>query len=151
MGRVWLERAAAGGGRTALGQALRSLQGGVNSESSSEALTLLGRALAMSGDLARAEQVLDQATSRFPVDPEAFRYLAEVAGRRGRVSVSERALLDYAALVRNESLSGRLLARIGQAHMGRGDMQAARAAIGHALDKEPANSVALRLKGRLEQ
>ncbi len=85
VGRVWLERAVRGGGRVELSKALRALQGGVNDDSNSEALTLLGRALAMSGDLARAEQVLERATSRFPVDPEAFRYLADVAERRGRL------------------------------------------------------------------
>lgn len=150
VGRVWLERAERDGGRIELSKALQALQSGVNNDSNSEALTLLGRALALSGDLGRAEQVLDQATSRFPVDPDAFRYLAEVAGRRGHASVSQGALLDYAALVRSESLSAPLLARIGEAHMVRGDMQAARAAVTHALVKEPANGFALGLKSRIQ-
>ena len=150
VGRVWLERAARGGGRVELSKALRALQGGVNNDSSSESLTLLGRALAMSGDLARAEQVLEQAASRFPVDPEAFRQLADVAQRRGRSQVSQRALLEYAALVRSESLSASLLARIAAAHLSHGDTQAARAAIVQALQKEPAHSVALGLRARLQ-
>jgi protein O-GlcNAc transferase len=150
VGRVWLERAARGGGRVELSKALQALQGSVNSDSNSEALTLLGRALAMSGDLGRAEQVLEQAAARFPVDPDAFRVLADVAERRGRASVSQRALLDYAALVRSESLSAPLLARIAQAYMASGDMQAARAAVGNALEKEPNNVAALGLKARLQ-
>ncbi len=150
VGRVWLDRAARGGGRVELSKALQALQGSVNNDSNSEALTLLGRALAMSGDLARAEPVLDQATSRFPVDPDAFRFLADVAERRGRSSVSQRALLDYAALIRNESLSAALLTRIGEAYLARGDMQSARAAVAHALAKEPANPIALGLKSRLQ-
>ena len=150
VGRIWLERANRGGGRVELSKALQALQGGVNNESTSEALTLLGRALTMSGDLGRAEQVLEQATSRFPVDPDAFRFLADVAQRRGRSSISQRALLDYAALVRSENLSAPLLARIGEAYMVRGDTQAARAAITHALQKEPGNIAALGLKARLQ-
>lgn len=150
VGRVWLDRAARGGGRVELSKALQALQGGVNNDSNSEALTLLGRALAMSGDLTRAEQVLVQATSRFPVDPEAFRLLADVAGRKGRAAISQRALLDYAALVRSERLSAALLARIGEAYLARGDMQSARAAVAHALEKEPTNAKALGLRGRLQ-
>lgn len=150
VGRVWLERAVHGGGRVELSKALQALQRGVNNDSSSDALTLLGRALMMSGDWGRAEQVLDQATSRFPVDPEAFRHLADVAARRGRSGVSQRALLDYAALVQSENLGAPLLARIGAAHLKRGDMQAARAAIEHALKKDPDNSLAQDLKERLQ-
>lgn len=150
VGRVWLERAARGGGRVELGKALRALQGGVNNDSSSEALTLLGRALLMSGDAERAEQVLEQAASRFPVDPAAFRYLADVAARRGRSGVSQRALLDYAALVRSDGLSASLLARIGEAHLERRDLPAARAAIEQALEKEPANRLAIQLKRQLQ-
>ncbi len=150
VGRVWLERAARGGGRVELSKAVRALQAGVNNDSGSEAMTLLGRALLMSGELARAEQILEQATARFPVDPESFRYLADVAARRGRSTVSQRALLDYAALVRSDSLSAPLLARIAEAHMARGDLQAARAAVDHALKKDPGNSLALGLKGRLQ-
>lgn len=149
VGRVWLERAVRGGGRVELGKALQALERGVNNDSNSEALTLLGRALAMAGDLGRAEPVLEQATTRFPVDPDAFRFLADVAQRRGRPGVSQRALLDYAALVRSENLSAPLLARIGGAYMARGDMQSARAAVAHALQKEPTNLVALGLKARL--
>ena len=148
VGRVWLERAAAGG-RVELSKALRALQGAVGNDSSSEALTLFGRALLMSGELARAEQVLEQAAVRFPVDPEAFRYLADVAERRGRLNVAEGALLDYAALVQSDTLDAGLLARIGQAHMRHGDTSEARAAVAKALQKDPANRLALGLKGRL--
>ena len=120
---MWLERAVRGGGRVELSKALRALQSGVKDDSNSEALTLLGRALAMSGDLARAEQVLERATSRFPVDPEAFRYLADVAERRGRSSAGQTALLDYAALVRSETLSTSLLVRIADAYIRTGNFK----------------------------
>lgn len=148
VGRVWLERAA-GGGRVELNKALEALQAAVGTDSSSEDLTLLGRALLLAGDLPRAQQVLEQAAVRFPVDPEAFRYLSEVAERRGHLSIAQAALLDYAALVRTEVLTGSLLARLGEVHMRRGDMESARRAIEAALDKEPGNRLALGLKGRL--
>ena len=149
VGRVWLERASRGGGRVELSKALQALQGNVTNDSSSEALTLLGRALLMSGDVARAEQALERATVRFPVDLEAFRYLSDVAARRGRVNASGRALLEYAALVQHETLNANLLARIGEAYLRAGNVEAARAAVGHALTRDPANLSALNLKQRL--
>ena len=148
VGRVWLERAARGG-RVELGKALEALQGAVGSDSNSEALTLFGRALLLAGDLPRAQEVLERAAAQFPVDPEAFRVLSEVAERRGQLQVAQRALLDYAALVRTETLSASILARVGEAHMHRGDMESARRSIERALAKDPANRLALGLKGRL--
>ena len=150
VGQVWLERAARSGGRVELSKALQALQGGVNNDSSSEAWTLLGRALLMSGELVRADQVLQQAAARFPVDPEAYRYLADVAARRGRSEASGRALLDYAALVRAESLGSAMLARIAEAHLGSGNPDAARTAVERALKKDPANVLALGLRDRLQ-
>lgn len=148
VGRVWLERAASGG-RIELSKALEALQGAVGNDSSSEALTLLGRALLMSGDTARAEQVLVQATTRFPVDPDAFRSLADAAERRGHLPVARRALLDYGTLVGIDALGPQLLARLGEVHMRGGDMDAARTAIEAALAKDPGNRLAQGLKGRL--
>lgn len=148
VGRVWLERAERGG-RVELGKALEALQGAVGNDSSSEALTLLGRALLMSGDTARAQQVLEQATTRFPVDPDAFRYLADAAERRGHLPPAGRALLDYATLVGTDTLEAPFLARLAEAHMRLGDMAAARTAIEAALAKDPRNPLAQGLKVRL--
>lgn len=149
VGRVWLERAAAGG-RVELSKALEALQGAVDEKSGSEALTLLGRAHLLGGDLVRAEQTFEKAVAQFPVDPEAFRYLSEVASRRGNHNLAQRALLDYVALVRADTLDAPLLARLGEVHMGRGDHVSARRAIDAALAKEPSNTLALALKGRLQ-
>ena len=52
--------------------------------------------LSQSVDL--AETVLQQATEKRPVDPQAFYYLADAAERRGHSDVARRALLDYRAL-----------------------------------------------------
>lgn len=149
LGRLWLQRAA-GGDRVELGKALEALQNGVAGDSTSEALTLLGRAQLLSGDVRRAEQTLQQATLRFPVDPAAFLYFAQVTQRRGNVAAAHRALIDYAALSPIDSLDPSLLARIGEAHLQQGDLDAARRAIDAALARDPANPLAVGLKKRLQ-
>ena len=98
LGHLWLDRAGQDG-RVELNKALEALRGGVNGDSTSEALTLLGRALLMAGQTGRAERVLRQATLRFPVAPASFRYLAEAAQQRGNAAAARRALADYAALL----------------------------------------------------
>jgi tetratricopeptide (TPR) repeat protein len=145
LGRLWLERAA-DGGRVELNKALEALRNGTNDDSSSGALTLLGRALLLSGEVARAEQTLQRASVRFPVEPSAFLYLADAARRRGRLNLAHRSLIAYAALVPPDSLDGQLLARVAEAHLRAGDHQAARRAIEDTLKKEPTNALALRLK-----
>jgi len=145
LGRLWLDRAA-GGGRVELSKALDALQSGVNDDSSSEALTLLGRALLLSGEVARAEQTLQQASVRFPVDPAAFLFLAEAAQRRGRLNLAHRSLLAYAALVPPDRFSAQLLARVAEAHLRAEDHEAARRTIDAALDKDPTNALALQLQ-----
>ncbi|MBA3295754.1 MAG: tetratricopeptide repeat protein, partial [Acidobacteria bacterium] len=118
LGRVWLERAA-NGDRVELRKALGALEAAVGSDSGSEALTLLGRALLLSGDVGRAEKILQQATARFPVDADAFYYLADVADWRGHLQIAQRALIDFAALERVESpkFDAPLLARLAGAHL----------------------------------
>jgi tetratricopeptide (TPR) repeat protein len=98
LGRVWLESAQASGDRVFLGKALEALDGAVGSEDGSEALTLFGRALMMAGDDELAERMLQQATEKFPVDPLAFFYYADVTERRANPDAARRALLDYQAL-----------------------------------------------------
>src|SRR5262249_7409017 len=103
LGRVWLEIAQARNDRIALTKALGALEGAVGSNNSSEALTLFGRALLMSSDAQTSEHVLQDATEKRPVDPHAFRYLADAAERLGHYAVARRALLDYAVLRGDES------------------------------------------------
>ncbi len=82
LGRVWLEAAERRGDKVALSKALEALQGSATGPSAtSEALTLLGRAELLAGDDEVAERALRQATTTFPVDPAAFRYLANAAER----------------------------------------------------------------------
>jgi tetratricopeptide (TPR) repeat protein len=98
LGRVWLEIAQSRGDRIALSKALGALEGAVGTDDSSEALTLFGRALLMSGDAETAERMLLDATERKPADPLAFAYLADAAERLGHYTVARQALIDFEVL-----------------------------------------------------
>ncbi len=98
LGRVWLEAAQARGDAVALQKALEALERAAAGEGSSEALMLLGRALLLADENERAASVLVDATTKKPLDPSAFYYLADAAERIGNVPVARGALLDYYAL-----------------------------------------------------
>ena len=150
LGRLWLERAERGG-RVELGKALEALESAVGPDSSSEVYTLYGRALMLSGDLARAETTLAQAVTRFPVEPLAFSSLAEVAERRGRPSAAARAWIEFAALEGADSprLTATVLAKVAEAHLRTGDLTAARSALDRARAKDPSNAHVRALELRL--
>ena len=98
LGRVWLDAAQTRGDPVALQKAVQALERGAAAERSSEAQTLLGRALLASGQTDRAAAVLLDATETRPIDPLAFAYLADAAERSGNLAVARGALLDYHAL-----------------------------------------------------
>ena len=150
LGRLWLERAE-NGGRVELRKALGALESAVATDSSSEAFTLYGRALLMAGDVTRAESTLEQAVARFPVDPLAFYYLAEAAERRGRSAAAYRALIEYEALEGPESprLTAATLARIADAHLHTGNVDAARQTLARAQEKDPADPLVRAVAGRV--
>jgi tetratricopeptide (TPR) repeat protein len=102
LGRVWLDSAQAHDDPAALGKALEALQGAVATDDSSEALTLLGRALLLAGDNELAEQILQNATAREPVDRNAFLLLADAAERCDHPGTARRALLDYRTIAGDE-------------------------------------------------
>lgn len=120
LGRVWLEKSQPKGDRVDLSKALGALQNAVGSDDSSEALTLFGRALLLSRSVDLAETVLQQATEKLPVDPQAYYYLADAAERRGHSELALRALLDYRALEGDDLDSRRrgvLYGRLGDLSM----------------------------------
>ena len=120
LGRVWLEAAQAHGDRVALGKALEALEGAVGNDDSSEALTLFGRALLLATDQELAERMLQDATTREPVDPNAFFYLADAAERCDHPRIALQALLDYRTLTGEERDARRGVAmaeRIGNLSM----------------------------------
>jgi tetratricopeptide (TPR) repeat protein len=104
LGRVWLDTAEARNDRVALGKALEALEPlATSADASSEMLMLYGRGMFLSGDVMTAERVLIDATSTLPVEPQAFRYLADAADRAGHEATAREARLRYAALVNEPS------------------------------------------------
>ena len=96
---IWLMMAAEDDDSIALGKAIEALQPLARlPDAPSETLTLLGEALMMAGRVADAERVLQQAVSRQPVTPAAYRYLAAAARRRGHADVAREAEARYARL-----------------------------------------------------
>ena len=99
LGRVWLDDAVVRVDRVALHKALEALQPVASRDGASgETLALYGRALFLAGDTSGAERALSHATTRLPVDPAAFVYLAAAAQRLARGEAAAAALARYAAL-----------------------------------------------------
>ena len=102
LGRLWLEAAEQAQDRVALNKATEALaRVAEQPNATSEALTMYGHALLLSGSIAAAERVLRRATEQFPVEPSAFRYLARAARRQGHISAAQDAEAKHAALVGN--------------------------------------------------
>jgi predicted Zn-dependent protease len=96
---VWLDSAESGGGSASLRKALEALRPvSQRPDTTSEVLTLYGRALMLAGDAAGAERVLQQAVDRLPVESVAFKYLGDAASRLGHHDVARDAAAKYAAL-----------------------------------------------------
>jgi tetratricopeptide (TPR) repeat protein len=108
LGHVWLNIAERRTDATALLKAIEALtEAATHSACRSEALSDLGRALTLSGDLPAAERALRSAVTRLPVAAEAFLRLAAVTERQRRDVEARDALLQYAALVGDrEPLAG---------------------------------------------
>ena len=143
LGRVWLAEAERSGERVNLSKALAALGQAAERQPSSEALALLGRAHLRAGDTRRALAVLQQAASRYPIDPLALPSLAAAAERLGRVELARTALVREAALVGDQG-DPRDVARRFEAIAALcsrlGDEAAARHWLDRALDVEPANA-----------
>jgi tetratricopeptide (TPR) repeat protein len=99
LGRVWLDTAASSQDPVATTNAIEALERAANqADATSETLTLYGRALLLSGDAAGAERVLQQAVARLPLEPAAYRYLADAANHLGHIPIARTAQERYAAL-----------------------------------------------------
>ena len=99
LGRVWLDTAELRNDPVALSKAIEALQPPATSATASgETLTLYGRAMLLSGDAPVAERALLLAAGKTPVEPAAFRYLADAAERLGHTPIARDALLRYVAL-----------------------------------------------------
>ena len=96
LGRLWLE---SGGDAASTRKALAALQPAAERlDASSETLALYGRALYLSGRVEVAERTLQRAVTRTPVDPLAYRYLADAAARLRHPQIARDAEIRYAAL-----------------------------------------------------
>jgi tetratricopeptide (TPR) repeat protein len=99
LGRIWLTSAETQKDLVALGKAIEALQpAAAQAGAASETRALYGRALALSGNMVAAERMLLQAVATVPVDPSAYRYLAEVARRLGHMAVARDSAAKYARL-----------------------------------------------------
>ena len=98
LGRIWLDIAESRGDHVALGKALEALRAVPTASATSEGLTSLGRALALDGESEGARRVLRLATERFPVEPTAFLYLANLEQSGDNPGHAQRSRRRYRAL-----------------------------------------------------
>jgi tetratricopeptide (TPR) repeat protein len=99
LGRVWLERALAKNDRVDLSKALEALERVASTPgATSEVLTLYGRALLQDGEPDVAERILQQASTRYPVEPTSLVYYAQAAERQNHLDAARQALMDYTSL-----------------------------------------------------
>jgi tetratricopeptide (TPR) repeat protein len=104
IGQVWLDTAQSRGDRVALRKAREALARVASGPgASSDLLVLYGRALLMDGDAEAAERALQQATTRFPVEPAAFLLYASTAERRSHAEAALNALIRYEGLVTTDA------------------------------------------------
>lgn len=141
IGRMWLEIAATNPEADALKKALDAFSHlGAGPTASSEMLTLYGRALALNGELDAAQRLLEQATKRYPVAPESFVALADVAEQQHQADTARAALLDYHALAGDDALASPRAGRIGLLSLTLNDLPAATRWLRRALSAEPDNA-----------
>jgi tetratricopeptide (TPR) repeat protein len=140
LGRVWLEDAEARDDSTALNKALEALERvGADLAASSAALTLFGRALLRDGQIERAEQILQQAATRFPVDRSAFLYYATAAERQNHLDAARRALIDYESLTPDDPQLVARATKIAAFSMRLDDPSTAARWLQRAADRSPAD------------
>ncbi len=133
LGEVWLQDAESRGDAVALNKALQALERAAGANASSHTLTLFGRALLRRGQVDRAEQTLQLATTRYPVDPGAFYHYALAAERQKHLEAARQALIDYSALQGDDDHATETAARIASLSMRLGDPATAAAWLTHAV------------------
>ena len=111
LGRVWLDIARTTDDRIALSKSLGALQSIPMATASSEALTLLARALLLAGELENAVAALEAATERFPLDPSAFVELADLVEHEGDHARARQLLIAHDTLTANAP-AGQRVARL---------------------------------------
>src|SRR5262245_17282026 len=115
LGQVWLERPR--DDRTFLSKAHEALERVASAPSATSAsLVLYARTLLQEGDVDAAEHALQQATTRYPIDPQAFLLYATTAERQNHLEAARQALVDYQAIAAPDSKSatGTLISALSQ-------------------------------------
>jgi tetratricopeptide (TPR) repeat protein len=103
LGRVWLESAQAHDDTGDLAKARDALEHVASTPgATSEILGLYGRVLLQTGDLERAERTLQEATMRYPLDPNALLLYATASEHQNHFAAARAALVQYGALVAND-------------------------------------------------
>jgi tetratricopeptide (TPR) repeat protein len=102
LGQVWLERPR--DDRSFLSKAREALEGvATSSAATSATLVLYARTLLQEGDIDAAEHVLQEATIRFPIDPQAFLLYAGAAEKLNHLDAARQALQEYDAIAPADS------------------------------------------------
>lgn len=126
LGQVWLEAAEDRADPSDLRKALEALEPVASQPAaSSESLGLYGRALALAGQHEQAEQVLRQASQRFPTDPQVLAHYASAAQRLGHLDDARQALVQYSILVDDDRDEAAHAARIADLSLQLNDTAAA--------------------------
>ena len=136
LGKVWFEMAPVRS--DALSKALEALERVASADAgTSDVMTLYGRALLKANQPEAAERVLQQATDRYPVDPEAFLLYAEVAERQDHLAAARTALIAYGTLVGIDEGSVMRATKIGELSLRLDDPAVAVVWFLRALDAAP--------------
>jgi tetratricopeptide (TPR) repeat protein len=124
LGKVWLERPR--DDRAFLSKAREALERVASSPAAtSETLTLYGRALLQEGDTDAAEHALQQATLRFPIDPQALVLYAATAEKQNHLEPARQALIQYDGLTANDADFATRAARVASLSLRLNDPQTA--------------------------
>jgi tetratricopeptide (TPR) repeat protein len=151
LGRVWLGIAERRSDPVALSKAVEALtEAAQHATNTSAALSDLGRALTLSGDVAAAERALRQAVTRLPVSNDAFLRLAAVTERQRRLPEARDALLQYAALVGDREPMTPIATHIAELSLQMGEPLLAARWIDRAIDEGGPTPALLELKKRTE-
>jgi Flp pilus assembly protein TadD len=103
LGRVWLDSAQAHDATADLTKAREALEHVASTpNATSEILGLYGRALLQTGDVEGAERTLQQAATRYPLDPAALLLYATASEQQNHFAAARTALVQYGALVPND-------------------------------------------------
>ena len=136
LGQVWLERPR--DDRAFLSKAREALERLATSPAAtSQALTLYARALLQEGDVDGAEHALQQATTRFPIDPAAFLLYASTAEKKDHLDAARRALIQYGDLSSPDAELASLATRIATLSVRVNDVQTAVRWFSRALSATP--------------